>query len=160
MTITAALLALATFLAGLYLGHRWGSHDARVEANEQKRRFQRILRFAEPYIDAHADAQHWQVDRNARRRDHRPAPATDPLRHTGAGNEGVTRRQATTEGVALTQWQPRTTHGGWTASQSRVLRASSLLATKRKAAASSLIRQPAGNALYCFEFVTYATLRY
>jgi hypothetical protein len=66
MTITAAaLLALATFLAGLYLGHRWGSHDARVEANEQKRRFQRILRFAEPYIDAHADAQHWQVDRNA-----------------------------------------------------------------------------------------------
>jgi hypothetical protein len=66
MTITAAaLLALATFLTGLYLGHRWGSHDARVEANEHKRRFQRILRFAEPYIDAHAEAQHWQVDRNA-----------------------------------------------------------------------------------------------
>ena len=65
MTITAALLALATFLAGLYLGHRWGSHDARVEANEHTRRFQRILRFAEPYIDAHAETQRWQVDRNA-----------------------------------------------------------------------------------------------
>jgi hypothetical protein len=66
MTITAAaLLALATFLAGLYLGHRWGSHDARVEANEHKRRFQRILRFAEPYIDAHAETQRWQIDRNA-----------------------------------------------------------------------------------------------
>jgi len=58
-------LALATLLAGLYLGHRWGSHDARVEANDQKGRFQQILRFAEPYIDAHAEAQHWQVDRNA-----------------------------------------------------------------------------------------------
>jgi hypothetical protein len=45
-------------------------------------------------------------------------------------------------------------------SQSRVLRASSLLATKREAAASSLIRQPAGNALYCFAFVPYAALRY
>ena len=65
MTITAAaLLALATFLAGLYLGHRWGGHDARVEANEQKRRFQRLLRFAESYIDAHAEAQHWSVERN------------------------------------------------------------------------------------------------
>lgn len=62
--LAITFLALATFLVGLYLGHRWGSHDARVEANEQKRRFQRILRFAEPYIDAHADAQHWQVDRN------------------------------------------------------------------------------------------------
>jgi len=64
-SLTIGLLALATFAAGLYLGYRWGSHDARVEANDQKRRFQRILRFAEPYIDAHAEAQHWQVDRNA-----------------------------------------------------------------------------------------------
>ena len=37
MTITATtLLTFATFLAGLYLGHRWGSHDARVEANNRK----------------------------------------------------------------------------------------------------------------------------
>ncbi len=64
MIITTAL-ALATFLLGLYLGHRWGSHDARIEANEQKRRFQRLLRFAEPYIYADAEAQHWEVDRNA-----------------------------------------------------------------------------------------------
>ena len=57
-------LALATFFLGLYLGHRWGGHDARIEASEQKRRFQRLLRFAEPYIDAHADAQQWRVERN------------------------------------------------------------------------------------------------
>jgi hypothetical protein len=63
--LAITFLALTTFLLGLYLGHRWGSHDARVEANEQKRRFQRILRFAEPYIDAHAETQRWQVDRNA-----------------------------------------------------------------------------------------------
>jgi hypothetical protein len=66
MTITATtLLTFATFLAGLYLGHRWGSHDARVEANNQRRRFRRLLRFAEPFIDAHADAQQWSVERNA-----------------------------------------------------------------------------------------------
>lgn len=65
MTITAAtLLALSTFFLGLYLGHRWGGHDARVEANDHKRRFQRLLRFAEPYLDAHAEAQHWSVERN------------------------------------------------------------------------------------------------
>jgi hypothetical protein len=63
--LTLALLALSTFAAGLYLGHRWGSHDARIEANEQKRRFQRLLRFAEPYIDANAEVLGWRIDRNA-----------------------------------------------------------------------------------------------
>ena len=63
-SLTIALLALATFLAGLYLGHRWGSHDARLEAEDQQRRCQRILRFATPYIDAHAEAHGWLVDRN------------------------------------------------------------------------------------------------
>jgi len=59
------LLALTTFALGLYLGHRWGSHDAHVEANDQKRRLRRILRFAGPYIDAYAEARHWTVDRDA-----------------------------------------------------------------------------------------------
>jgi hypothetical protein len=63
--LAITFFALTTFLLGLYLGHRWGSHDARVEANEHKRRFQRILRFAEPYIDAHAETQRWTIDRNA-----------------------------------------------------------------------------------------------
>jgi hypothetical protein len=63
-TLAIIALLLATFVLGLYLGHRWGSHDAHVAANDQKHRFQRLLRFAEPYIDAHADSQHWQVDRN------------------------------------------------------------------------------------------------
>ena len=62
--LTIALIALAAFFLGLYLGHRWGSHDARVEADDLKRRFQRILRFAQPYIDAHAEEQRWMVDRN------------------------------------------------------------------------------------------------
>ena len=60
-----AAIALATFFLGLYLGHRWGGHDARVEAGDHKRRFQRLLRFAQPYLDAHAEAQHWSVERNA-----------------------------------------------------------------------------------------------
>lgn len=59
-----AVLAFATFFLGLFLGHRWGSHDARVEADNQRRRCQRILRFSAPYIDAHADAERWTVDRN------------------------------------------------------------------------------------------------
>ena len=62
--LSIALLALATFILGLYLGHRWGSHDARLEADDQQRRCQRILRFATPYIDAHAEAHGWLVDRN------------------------------------------------------------------------------------------------
>ena len=64
-TLAVSALALATFLVGLYLGHRWGGHDARVEANDHKRRFQRILRFAQPFIDGFAEARHWEVDRNA-----------------------------------------------------------------------------------------------
>ncbi|MCU0694835.1 MAG: hypothetical protein MUF54_25970 [Polyangiaceae bacterium] len=62
--MSTTVVVILAFVAGLYLGHRWGGHDAHVEANDQKRRFQRLLRFAEPYIDAHADAQHWNVDRN------------------------------------------------------------------------------------------------
>lgn len=62
--LAISLAALGTFVIGLYLGHRWGSHDARVEANDQKRRTQRILQFAAPYIEAHADSLDWRVDRN------------------------------------------------------------------------------------------------
>ena len=63
--LAITILALATLCLGLYLGHRWGGHDARVEANDHQRRFRRLLRFAEPCIEAHAEAQHWSVERNA-----------------------------------------------------------------------------------------------
>lgn len=63
-TLIISAVALAIFLLGIYLGHRWGSHDARIEADTQRRRCQRILDFAAPYIDAHAEAERWTVDRN------------------------------------------------------------------------------------------------
>ena len=63
-TLVISAVTFAIFLLGLYLGHRWGSHDARIEADTLRRRCQRILGFAAPYIDAHAEAECWIVDRN------------------------------------------------------------------------------------------------
>ena len=63
-TLVIAAIAFAIFLLGLFLGHRWGSHDERIEADTQRRRCQRSLRFATPYIDAHAEVERWAVDRN------------------------------------------------------------------------------------------------
>lgn len=62
--LTAALLALATFLAGLYLGHRWAAHDARVNFTQLERRYQKVIRFAEGYIEAQAEPRGRTVIRN------------------------------------------------------------------------------------------------
>jgi hypothetical protein len=65
MTTTVAIvLAVAVFAAGLYLGHRWGSHDSRIDAAQLRRQSARILRFAAPYIEAHAEQAGWLVDRD------------------------------------------------------------------------------------------------
>ena len=65
MTITAAaLLALATFLVGLYLGHRWATHDARIEFAQRERRYQKVIRFAQAYIEANAPVRGHAVIRN------------------------------------------------------------------------------------------------
>jgi hypothetical protein len=64
--LTAALLALATFLAGLYLGHRWAAHDARVDFAQLERRYQKVIRFAEDYIEANAPARGRTVIRDER----------------------------------------------------------------------------------------------
>lgn len=62
--LTIALLALATFLVGLYLGHRWGSHDARVDFAQRERRYQKMIRFAQAYIEANAPVRGHTVIRN------------------------------------------------------------------------------------------------
>lgn len=63
--LTVAILALIIFVAGLCLGHRWGSHDSRIEARQHKRRADRILGFATPYIEANASRSGWSIERDA-----------------------------------------------------------------------------------------------
>ena len=88
MTITAAaLLALATFLVGLYLGHRWATHDARIEFAQLERRYQNVIGFAEAYIEANAPIRGHTVIRNDSRRHRRPARPTR-LRHVRTRREG------------------------------------------------------------------------
>ena len=99
--IAAALLALATFFLGLYLGHRWGGHDAGVEASDQKRRFQRLLRFRGtlPRRPRRGPA----LERRAQcgRRDHRHPRPSHPLWHAGLAGAAATGRASTAESAAL-----------------------------------------------------------
>ena len=65
MTITAAtLLALATFLIGIYLGHRWATYDARIHLAQLERRYQKVIGFADAYIEANAPTRGCTVIRN------------------------------------------------------------------------------------------------
>jgi hypothetical protein len=67
MTITAAvLLALAALLAGLYLGHRWATHDSRIDFTQLERRYERVIRFAKDCIEVNAPARGRTVIRDDR----------------------------------------------------------------------------------------------
>lgn len=66
--LTIATLTLATFALGLYLGYRWGSHDAPINAEQQALRTQRIIRFAAPYIEVDAPKKGWTIIRDSKGR--------------------------------------------------------------------------------------------
>lgn len=42
--LAIVLLALATFAFGLYLGHRWATHDDRIKLGELERRYQSVAK--------------------------------------------------------------------------------------------------------------------
>lgn len=62
--LTIALLSLATFLVGLYLGHRWATHDARIDFAQRERRYQKVIRFAQACIETNAPVRGHTVIRN------------------------------------------------------------------------------------------------
>ena len=101
MTITAAaVLALATFLAGLYLGHRW----ERPRCMRRGQRPQAPLSTAPslcgtlPRRPRGGTALERPTQRG--RRDRHPRPA-HPLRHTGIAGAAATGRASTAEIVEL-----------------------------------------------------------
>lgn len=62
--VGVVLLALASLLLGLYLGHRWATHDARIKLASQARRLQRVIDFADDYIERSATQRAWHVIRD------------------------------------------------------------------------------------------------
>jgi len=57
-------VGLVSLLAGLFLGHRWATHDARINFAQLERGYQRVVGFAEDYIEANAPRQGHTVIRN------------------------------------------------------------------------------------------------
>lgn len=61
---TILTIALATFLAGLYLGHRIATRRWATERAQLERQYQRVLDHVDDYIEANAAGWGVFVDRN------------------------------------------------------------------------------------------------
>jgi hypothetical protein len=57
--LAIAALVLATFLAGLYLGHRMATRRYRAEREQLERHYRDVIDHADDYIEA--NAAHWGV---------------------------------------------------------------------------------------------------